>query len=282
MLLAQGRRALDADASAKAKQPVAQVHIALDGPARQIQLHGIGMAVGGATGLEHVRRFGVVPPGIASQRFAVAGVLDRVALQALADEGKAPALAAEAQGGERLLAHLGRGAAELQLRLVVVAEVDAAAEVQQGLQSRQGLGVGVDYGNGWTDWIYVGPEGFSHAAWQPGQNRGSVPFNFGPAVKLSGIEADVVGVYSFAPAQTELKPYTAVLLSNGQAFNDIDNRSGGVWKLKGSTVVIDWISGWRSSLSLDPATPLRLRHWAPGSDRNGPPSGGDRQGRRIE
>ena len=61
------------------------------------------------------------------------------------------------------------------------------------------------------------------------------PFNFGPAVKLSGTEADGVGV----------------------------------WKFKGSTVVIDWISGWRSSLSLDPATPLRLRHWPPGSDRQG-------------
>ena len=145
-----------------------------------------------------------------------------------------------------------------------------------------GNGVRVDYGDGWTDWIYVGPEGFSHAAWQPGQNRGSVPFNFGPAVKLSGTEADVVGVYSFPPAQAGLRPYTAALLSNGQAFNDIDDRAGGVWKLRGSTVVIDWISGWRSTLSLDPATPLRLRHWAPGSDRNGPPSGGDRQGRRIE
>ncbi len=145
-----------------------------------------------------------------------------------------------------------------------------------------GNGVRVDYGDGWTDWIYVGPEGFSHAAWQPGQNRGSVPFNFGPAVKLSGTEADVVGVYSFPPAQADLRPYTAALLSNGQAFNDIDDRAGGVWKLRGSTVVIDWISGWRTTLSLDPATPLRLRHWAPGSDRNGPPSGGDRQGRRIE
>jgi hypothetical protein len=83
-----------------------------------------------------------------------------------------------------------------------------------------GNGVRIDYGDGWTDWIYVGPDGLSHAAWQPGQSRGSVPFNFGPAVKLSGVEAQVVGVYSFPPAQAELKPYTATLLSNGQAFND--------------------------------------------------------------
>jgi len=145
-----------------------------------------------------------------------------------------------------------------------------------------GNGVRIDYGDGWTDWIYVGPEGLSHAAWQPGQSRGSVPFNFGPAVKISGTEAQVVGVYSFPPAQSELKPYIATLLSNGQAFNAIDDRAGGVWTLNGSTVVIDWISGWRTTMSIDPATPLRLRHWEPGADRNGPETGGIRQGRRIE
>jgi hypothetical protein len=47
-------------------------------------------------------------------------------------------------------------------------------------------------------------------------------------------------------------------------------------------VVIDWISGWRTTMSLDPATPLQLRHWAPGADRNGPETGGVRQGKRIE
>jgi hypothetical protein len=145
-----------------------------------------------------------------------------------------------------------------------------------------GNGVRIDYGDGWTDWLYVGPEGLSHASWQPGQNRGSVPTNFGPAVKLSGPLAQIVGVYSFPPAQSERKPYTATLLSNGLAFNDIDERTGGVWTLEGSAVVIDWISGWRTTMSIDPATPLQLRHWAPGTDRKGPETGGLRQGQRIE
>ena len=145
-----------------------------------------------------------------------------------------------------------------------------------------GNGVRIDYGNGWSDWIYVGPEGLNHASWQPGQSRGSLPFNYGPAVKLSGAAAQVVGVYSFAPAQAELKPYTATLLSNGQAFNDIDSKAGGVWRLEGTTVIIDWISGWRTAMSLAPGTALQLRHWAPGSDRNGPETGGIRQGKRIE
>jgi len=105
----------------------------------------------------------------------------------------------------------------------------------------------------------LGSEGLSHASWQPGQSRGSVHFNFGPAVKLSGSTAQVVGLYSFTPAQAELKRYTATLLSNGLAFNDIDTKSGGVWRLDCSTVIINWISGWRTTMSLDPATPLRLR-----------------------
>jgi len=128
----------------------------------------------------------------------------------------------------------------------------------------------------------VGPLGLSHASWQPGLSRGGRPTHAGTAVKLEGATAQVVGVYSFPPAQPELKPYTATLLSNGLAFNDIDDRAGGVWKLKGSNVVIDWISGWRTTMSLAPATRLELRHWAPGTDRNGPPSGGLRQARPFD
>ena len=135
-----------------------------------------------------------------------------------------------------------------------------------------GNGIRVDYANGWSDWIYVGPSGLSHASWKPGQARDSVPANFGTAVKLTGAAADAVGVYSFPPAQAGLKPYTATLLSNGLAFNDIDAEAGGVWRLKGSTVVIDWISGWRTEMSLAAGSRLQLRHWAPGSERNGPPT----------
>lgn len=75
---------------------------------------------------------------------------------------------------------------------------------------------------------------------------------------------------------------SASLLSNGQTFNAIDNRSGGVWTLDGSTVMINWISGWRTSMSIDPATPLLLRHWEPGADRKGPATGGIRQGKRVQ
>lgn len=145
-----------------------------------------------------------------------------------------------------------------------------------------GNGIRIDYDNGWSDWISMGPSGMALSSWQPGQPRSERPSNFSPAVKLSGAAADAVGVYSFPPAQSELKPYTASLLSNGLAFNSIDAQAGGIWRLQGNTVVIDWISGWRTTMSLDPATRLQLRHWAPGRDRNGPPSGGIRQATVIQ
>ena len=145
-----------------------------------------------------------------------------------------------------------------------------------------GNGIRIDYNNGWTDWIYVSPTGLTLSSWGPGQPRSDRPINFGTAVKLSEPAAEAVGVYSFAPAQQELQPYTAALLSNGLAFNSIDDKAGGIWRMKGSTVVIDWISGWRTTMSLDPATKFQLRHWAPGDDRNAPSRGGVRMATVIQ
>ena len=141
-----------------------------------------------------------------------------------------------------------------------------------GQWSSWGNGIRVDYSDGWSDWIYVSPSGLSHSAWSPGQSRSEQPSNFGTAVKLQGAAADAVGVYSFPPAQPGLPPYTAALLSNGLAFNSIDSQSGGVWHLNGDTVVIQWISGWRTDMSLAPSNRLELRHWAPGANRQGPPT----------
>ena len=141
-----------------------------------------------------------------------------------------------------------------------------------GRWSAWGNGIRVDYSDGWSDWIYVGPSGLSHAAWRPGQARSEIPANFGTAVKLGGAAAEAVGIYLFPPAQSDLKPYTAALLSNGLAFNDIDAQAGGVWHMEGTDVVINWISGWRTNLSLAPATRLQLRHWAPGRDRSMEPT----------
>ena len=99
------------------------------------------MAVAGAARFEHMRRLWVVPPAIARQRLGEAGVLDRVALQPLADKGKRPGSAAKAQGGEHLAAALGRRAGDGQLLLQISPEINAAAVVQQALQPCQGGGM---------------------------------------------------------------------------------------------------------------------------------------------
>lgn len=65
-----------------ADQPTAQVYSRRHGPAGEVQLHRIGMAVGGQAWPQHVRRLGVKPPGIAWQRprdgRAAAGSPDRL------------------------------------------------------------------------------------------------------------------------------------------------------------------------------------------------------------
>jgi hypothetical protein len=90
-----------------------------------------------------MRGVGVVPPVLAGQGLGDAGLLDRVALQALADEGKPPALAAEAQRHQLLGANPGIGGGQPQLGFVVVAEADAAAVMQQQLQTPQGMAEGL-------------------------------------------------------------------------------------------------------------------------------------------
>ena len=67
MRLARLRRRFAADAVANGKQPGAQVDVSGEVPAGQVQLHRIGMAVGRRARLQHVRRLGVVPPGVARQ-----------------------------------------------------------------------------------------------------------------------------------------------------------------------------------------------------------------------
>jgi hypothetical protein len=127
---------------------------------------------------------------------------------------------------------------------------------EQGRWSVWGNGVRIDDGDGWTDALLVGSAGPVKWSWEPGADRLQAPSNSGKAVRLDGAVAEVVGLYSFQPAQTNLPPYSASLLSNGLAFNTIDRSAGGAWRLEGGRVVIDWISGWRTSFVPQPQGPL--------------------------
>jgi hypothetical protein len=152
---------------------------------------------------------------------------------------------------------------------------------ERGRWSPWGNGVRIDYDDGWTDALLMGPAGPVQWSWEPGGDRLQPPSNSGKAVRLDGPVAQVVGVYSFQPAQTNLPPYSASLLSNGLAFNTIDRSAGGAWRLEGGRVVIDWISGWRTSFVPQGQEPLEVSHWQPGADRAGAPTG-IRPGRRLD
>jgi hypothetical protein len=143
---------------------------------------------------------------------------------------------------------------------------------EQGRWRTWGNGVRIDYADGWTDALLMGPSGPQQWSWEPGADRLQPPSNHARAVRLDGPMAAVVGVYSFQPAQSGLPPYTASLLSNGLAFNTIDQRSGGAWHLEAGRVVIDWISGWRTSFAPGDQGALAVSHWQPGADRSAAPT----------
>jgi hypothetical protein len=152
---------------------------------------------------------------------------------------------------------------------------------EQGRWSSWGNGVRIDYADGWTDALLMGPGGLVQWSWEPGADRLQPPSNSGKAVRIDGPMAQVVGVYSFQPAQVNLPPYSASLLSNGLAFNTIDRSAGGAWRLEGGRVMIDWISGWHTSFEPREQGPLAVSHWRPGADPAGAPTA-VRQGRRLD
>lgn len=151
---------------------------------------------------------------------------------------------------------------------------------EQGRWQVWGNGVRIDYGDGWSDWLLVGPSGPQQYSWSPGADRLAPPDNVAKAVKLGGTEAEVVGVYRLTPTQADQPPYTAALLSSGQAFNSIDAIPSGSWRVERGNVVIDWLSGWRTVLIGTAGQQRRVEHWAPGADRQGPPSA-VRSGERL-
>ncbi|BAW96481.1 hypothetical protein NIES970_14110 [[Synechococcus] sp. NIES-970] len=141
-------------------------------------------------------------------------------------------------------------------------------------------GVRIDYSDGWTDAILVGPAGVEQWSWSPESDRLGAPTNYSKAVRVPAEIAPAIGVYLLEPTQTDQEPYTASLLSNGQAFNTIDSRAGGVWRLEENLVVIDWISGWRTSFALPQGSAFSVSHWEPGADHDQAPTA-TRPGRRL-
>jgi len=169
-------------------------------------------------------------------------------------------------------------------RPLAAGTMPAAELMEQGRWKGWGNGVRIDYADGWTDTILMAPGGPIQWSWAPGSNRDEPPTNTGKAVRLTGPQAGWVGVYRFAPTQSDKPPYITSLLSSGRAINSIDAIAAGSWRQENAHLVIDWASGWRTAI--ERATPPEVgqsfvvRHWAPGLDRKGPASS-ERQGERL-
>lgn len=148
------------------------------------------------------------------------------------------------------------------------APLRAAGLFEQGRWQSWGNGVRIDYADGWSDWLLVGPGGALKWSWAPGVDRSTPPTNHGQAVKLTAQAAMWVGVYRIEPSQAQLPAYDAVLLSDGSAFNGIDRQPAGRWSVQPRGLMIDWLSGWSTLLLQEPGRGLAAIHWAPGEDRN--------------
>lgn len=143
---------------------------------------------------------------------------------------------------------------------------------EQGRWQPWGNGVRIDYGDGWSDALLTGPGGLLQWSWAPGVSRLGAPSNHGKAVQLGGAMAEAVGIYRIQPAQAELPVTTVSLMSNGLAFNAIDQLAGGTWRLEDAEVVITWSSGWVTRFQPKASGPLQVRIWEPAKRHPSPPT----------
>ena len=151
-------------------------------------------------------------------------------------------------------------------------KLQASQIYEQGRWQPWGNGVRIDYLDGWSDAIVTGPAGTQQWSWRPGLSRLEPPSNYGKAVQLTGGLADAVGVYRIQPAQENLPVTTVSLLSNGLAFNAIDQLAGGVWHMDGGFVVIEWASGWITQFEPNKKDPLQVKIWEPARRHPSPPT----------
>jgi hypothetical protein len=160
-------------------------------------------------------------------------------------------------------------------------QLRASQLFEQGRWQPWGNGVRIEYSDGWSDAILTGPAGPQQWSWAPGASRLGPPSNVGKAVQLSGAMAAAVGVYRIQPAQADRPVTTVSLMSNGLAFNAIDELAGGTWRMENGEVEITWSSGWLTRFKPKAQGPLQVRIWEPARRPPSPPTT-IRPGQRLE
>lgn len=79
--------------------------------------------------------------------------------------------------------------------------------LEQGRWRPWGNGVRIDYADGWTDALLVGPAGAVQWSWAPGADRLQPPGNHhGKAVRVEEPVAAVVGIYRLHPPRQTCLP----------------------------------------------------------------------------
>jgi len=74
------------------------------------------------------------------------------------------------------------------------------------------------------------------------------------------------------PPSAAQAPWLVSLLSDGRAANTLDADGGGNWRRQDAAVVIEWSSGRRTRLEVEPEGPFRAELWSVGANRDGAPS----------
>ncbi len=140
---------------------------------------------------------------------------------------------------------------------------------ESGRWSIYGLGVRVDYDDGWIDIIRYGPNGFEQVSYSPTTPVDGPWTNGGKAVRPAEDLAPFVGVFSLIDNEGE--PFAVALQSNGLCFKSIDREHRGLWSVGDGCAEIRWLDGWTDQLHRLEEDRWEQRTWAPGADPGSKP-----------
>ena len=132
----------------------------------------------------------------------------------------------------------------------------------------------LNWTDGWLDVIQLGHIGFEKYSYAPRTNRQGPPTSFGQAVKVLNYSTQWAGVWKTRSADAKWKDqeFYIALQSNGIAMKSIDAINTGFWQKQQGGIAIYFSDGWFMLIARE-GDSVEARSWAPGLDRNGPPTG---------
>ncbi len=150
---------------------------------------------------------------------------------------------------------------------------EGARGEQGGWSVREGRLV-MKWTDGWTDIVQLGRFGYEKLSFGPRDVERDFPECFGQAIKLMDEGSQWVGVWrtSSVGSVTRGEEMFVCLSSDGKAMKSIDAINTGCWQVQPQGTAIYWSDGWFTML-VRQGDLTTSRSWAPGLNRDGPPSG---------